>query len=280
MGSTDSLDIGIGVEMIFESWQEWDFMYWDEGLGILTLPWIRPFLPMMEVPSKLSAKPELWAELYKQTRVQYSSIGNLFTNQQIAEQKCLILKSAFEDLLLRSDLETVNGLCRWFHRHFRSENFSRAIHQWQFVLVKVIWPPDQLPCPINYPTFFEPLIAELSELVYYEHERIRIALLQMPTTFLVPAEDPDLIRMRRMLLVREQENGNTGDSEGNPIGDASIVYTVIAKELMIKAIKLINYHPEQKQLMAWLYEVSKTLGTYELEFSDVEVLRLYDGLLD
>jgi hypothetical protein len=279
MGSTASINFTIEVEMSSKSLQDWNFMYWNEGLGIPTLPWIGPFLTMMELPAKIAAQPELWIDLYARTRVMHPALDDFPDQQQLLTQERLLLKSAFDELLLRSDLETVNGLLHWFHRHFRNWNLSLAIQQWQFVLTRVIWPSNHLLPQISYPPCFEPLTTEIAELVWHEQEKMRLVLLQMPVTFLVPTEDRDLIEMRRMALEQKPENGMVGDSEGNPFGDASTVHTVICRELTIKAIKLINHHPERKELMRWLYEISLILGTYELEFSDVEALNLYDDFL-
>jgi hypothetical protein len=266
--------------MISEHWQEWDFIDWGKGLGLLTLPWIRPFLVIMEVPDQLAAQPELWTDLYEQARTQYFAPSGLVRSPRSLEQEHLPLQPAFERLLLRTDLKTVNDLCQWFDRHFRNNDFSRAIRQWQLLLTKVLWPPEQLFPKISYPNDFQPLIPELAQLVWHRPEQVRLELLAVPITFLVPAEDPDQIEMRRVILEQAREQGKVGDPEGNPWGDADRVYTVIGTELTIKAIQLINRHPERETLMTWLYEVNKVLNPDELAFLDVQILKLYDDSLN
>jgi hypothetical protein len=274
MVQSASIDFKVEVDMISESWENWDFIDWGNGLGILTLPWIEPFLIAMGVPSKIASDPEVWADLYAQVRLQYCSLGKLANHQKILEQEHLLLQLAFENLGERTDLETVHSLFRWFNRHFRNERLNLALRQWQHILTTAIWPPDRWRTEICHPTFLEPLI---SELVWFEAERVRLALLQMPITFLIPAEDPDIIEMRRILVEKRGEHNGTEVLEEDLHGDANTVNCVITKELIIKAIKLINRSPNRLEIMSWLNEITERVDIYTLEVSDIEILQLYSG---
>jgi hypothetical protein len=265
--------------MYLEMARNWDFIRWVDGLGLMTRAWSKPFLKPMGLPDQLCDNPELWNDLYWTARSQYNELDkaenySLYTNPRNVSSKINleVLKRAFEELALRTDVKTVELFCSWYNRHFEVEEISKIKNSWRWVLINGIWPSGQIIDKVVVPRCFELVKQDLATLVWHESEYFRIELSKMPVTFLLEINEPDNNYFREVIMSRTNKDGVIEDPKDEDIfGDASIMLDVIEVEATLKAIRIINSSPDRQQLMDYLYTVAD-LRNNSLRLSDQDIL--------
>jgi hypothetical protein len=263
--------------------REWDLISWVRGLGLLTLPWIKPFLPTMAIPEKLCNEPELWIDLYWKARnYSLSSMVNsevsLIKNHEkqvnrVQEINEFILRQSLDDLATRTDSETVNAFCEWFNRHFLNRKYQTAIYQWESILVKAILRSSNSGNTEIQTNSIQYLMAEISGLVWWEVEYTRLKLIKMPITFLEEVFD----ELKNPLSELLDEDGYLTHCDYEyPYGDAGIVSDIIHRELTLKALKLIHQSSleEEEEIIQWLTSLLDSSNGSKLEFSLIETIEL------
>jgi hypothetical protein len=264
--------------MSFETWNKIGNMACVEGLGILALPWIPQFLDAMNLPERIFHDSNLWHDLYFDTQEKSCLLKQLPDKSRIDELHRALWQGTLMRLCWETDVETVNALCEWLYRHFQNTPLENDLWQWQRLFWQVLWPSEKKAPHIIYPPKFEELGLQMVDLFWHQQEKIRESLLQIPLTYQISSEgDPDVMGIRQSMIAQALETGIAGDSEGNPVGDAGVVYKIIARELTIKAVRLINVAPDGEMLMEWLNKIATTVCNYEYLFSDAATLMLYDA---
>ena len=56
-----------------EFWKDWQPYFWVTALSLPTLPWARPFLEMMGLPTAMIEQPEVWASIGTQLLAEYNT---------------------------------------------------------------------------------------------------------------------------------------------------------------------------------------------------------------
>lgn len=269
--------------MYLEAWKDWNFIDWVDGLGLTTRPWIRPFLEPMGLPSCLCDDPDLWNDLYWNAREQYDLLATVDWIACPDDEWDVwsyinfdVLKTAFDTLAARTNLETAELFCLWYNRHFEMTRFNWDLHAWRWVLIRAIWHPDKLVDKIVVPECFELIKENLEQLVWFDSESFRLKLQKVPVTFLLKPDGPDRNGLIDAILSRTNAEGIIENPEHEDLfGDASIVLDVIERESALKALKIINSSPARNEIMEYLHSCAEILGLYSLKLSDREILELF-----
>jgi hypothetical protein len=258
-------------------WRNWDFIDWMKGLGILGLPWIRPFLPSLGVPQKLVVQPELWADLYKLARESYLENSIDWEGMEDSEDKILvdqylnwgILDHSFEQLLLRTDEQTVMDFCQWHDRNFCNHQYDVMVNQWHQVLMSMMRRSEDFSLDNQYLRLFKNLLPRLLEMVWSNPEKSRYQLLKIPISFelSLPAHllegDNDLQYMLELTSHPESFGCREHDIL---LGDTGIVEAVIHKQCIRDFLRLLECDPQLTEQLAYFRIIAKELDHVNLNF--------------
>ena len=172
-------------------WQDTNTTKWEQALSLPALPWARPLLPLMGLPSAMVEQPVVWEFIYTQALVEYQTriqtkdweVGIPGGWSRLVQQ---IFTKAFGQLTAQLGQETAINFEQWILLHFFSKQsnskeytFSIAMNMWGTVLNSAFFfieprnrvlipPPDEL----------LKLRLKIAELVSHKRQKEIIALVE------------------------------------------------------------------------------------------------------
>lgn len=127
-------------------WKESDTLNWLPALSLPVLPWARDFLPVLELPSPLVERPDIWAPIYERA-VAADKTGRQAKNWAVAMpgergelMRQVVTKALFE-LAEQLGQDVAVDFERWVRRHFLCHEVESAMFAWQLVLRNACRPP-------------------------------------------------------------------------------------------------------------------------------------------
>jgi hypothetical protein len=255
----------------------WNFIYWNKGLGVLTLPWIKSFLPFIGVTNELENNIDHWAELYFSARDTYLDSGKIesifpesrFENEQ---RNINILNQALNVFGERTNDKALEDLCLWFYCNFLNHNYLRAIRQWNSILTKAVLLSDSSIKKNSRSQLLDPLFLEIEDLIWWQTENFRLQLLEIPLTFPDTLEE-DFLSNKTEPAVTSLVNSDSLTSDSNhgiPIGYPGMVYDLIINNLTLDALQVIHLNNYSKEGELWLKSLSSS--TSRVDFSIIETI--------
>ncbi|HAG84343.1 MAG TPA: hypothetical protein DCL61_25105 [Cyanobacteria bacterium UBA12227] len=161
-------------------WRSPDQRYWLRAMSLPTLSWVRPFLPLLGLPTALVEQPDIWTPIYEQTTLEYRHRSEEFRNLDIevrdpAEAQILhqVISKALFKLAEQLGQEVAVEFEHWVRRHFLCHEVELAMNAWNYVLRAGCAPPNSRYDQVPPPDVLLPILSEIKDLVSLQH-RIEI----------------------------------------------------------------------------------------------------------
>ncbi len=161
-------------------WKSSDQYHWLGAMSLPTLSWVRPFLPLLGLPTALVEQPDIWTPLYEQMSVEYRHRSREFSNLEIEERDQaeaqllyqLISKALFQ-LAEELGQEVAVEFEHWVRRHFLCHEVELGMNAWNSVLRAGCAPPNSRCDQVPPPEVLLAILPEIKDLVSLQH-RIEI----------------------------------------------------------------------------------------------------------
>ena len=142
-------------------------------LSLPTLPWVRPILPQMGLPTALVEQPEVWAAIYasavaehqKRLKTKDWAVGTPDGWRNLVRQ---VVSKALQKLALEMGRDVAIDLERWVMRHFFCQELDWTMSRWYLVLDTACQPPNSDSRQIPPPAVLVPILPEIESIVNYE----------------------------------------------------------------------------------------------------------------
>jgi hypothetical protein len=224
------------------------------SLKVLTLPWVKPFLPEMGLPQFIVEKPEEWAPIYEAMFAEYTKLhdaalkelkpgaGHEYHTRTLPRVTLRSFLGGLTQLANKAGKDTAIELEHWVRRHFLSHKTEITLWEWGKIFRYAVLPANDRKNQIPPPDFiagFIPTMENLQSFWKYDEleERLKMA---MPT----PSAEELILTDGEILLS----------------SDARIIKDAILQQSTIEILKLLaqNLNREQKQDF---FEWSKLQGS-------------------
>ena len=161
-------------------WRSPDQYHWLDAMSLPTLSWVRPFLPLLGLPTPLVEQPDIWTPIYEQISVEYRNRSRELSNLAIevreqAEAQLLyqLISKALFKLAEELGQEVAVDFEHWVRRHFLCHEVELGMNAWQSVLRAGCAPPNSRYDQVPPPDVLLAILPEIKDLVSLQH-RIEI----------------------------------------------------------------------------------------------------------
>lgn len=143
-------------------------------LSLPTLPWARPVLTQMGLPSALVEQPEIWASIHASAVAEHQrrwetkdwAVGTPDGWRHLLRQ---VVTKALQKLALEMGRDVAIDLERWVMRHFLCRGLSWKMYVWYVVLDTACELPNfDNSMQIPPPAVLVPILPEIRSIVNYE----------------------------------------------------------------------------------------------------------------
>jgi len=157
-------------------WKSSDKSHWFSAMSLPTLSWVRPFLPLLGLPTALVEQPDIWTPIYQPTTLEYRHRTEEFRNLAIevrdqAEARILqqVITKALFKLAEGLGQEVAVEFERWVRRHFLCHEVELAMNAWESVLRAGCAPPNSRYDQVHPTDVLLPILPEIKDLVSLQH---------------------------------------------------------------------------------------------------------------
>lgn len=223
-----------------------------------TLPWAKPFLAVMGVPTALVERSQIWVHLATQAVVEYEirmqkaeGLGGKAYDRVSDETSLLVITQAFRQLANQLGRDVAFEMERWVQRHFLSQEVKSAMFDWELVLCSATYPPNSRGTQVFPPAVLEPLLPEITNLVGINRfNEIEYAL-----------------KRAQPSLTEEELQITKGEVVLNIVG--LTIHRVISQESTIRALRVIALklnQPERKEVVKWALTQAQAMSATAPEY--------------
>ncbi|MBE9116585.1 hypothetical protein IQ249_11805 [Lusitaniella coriacea LEGE 07157] len=146
---------------------------WLRALSLPVLPWVKPFLPLLDIPQLVQDNSSLWEEIYLQNLAALKVISESpepITREELETIYPLGILQAMHQLAEQGGVAVALELERWVRRYFRPHESHTPLCHWHSVLrlTFLLQRHDRIPPP----AVLEPLVPDIEKL-YRNFEEAR-----------------------------------------------------------------------------------------------------------
>lgn len=237
-------------------WKGWDAWRWIPALSLPTLPWTRPFLAIMGLPTSIVKYPEVWTPIYTQAVDEYhariqplSKLGGDEYTWAELKVKHIVLFKAFQNLEQQIDKTVAADLERWVRRNFLSFEVESATSAWQTVLHVGFLCNENHNNHIPPPNTLITLSPDIEEIIYYGIYGSQFIL-------------------NNMMPSLPQERVEETECETPWLKEILLVHQAISQELTLRVLKIIVSklnEQERSEFLQWALAQAEAISVTTLE---------------
>jgi hypothetical protein len=174
-------------------WNDLYSLYLFPSLKLLTVPWVKSFLPEIGLPQFIVEQPEKWTPIYEEMIANYTKLHDAAVKDLKPESgyeyhtridprtTLQAFLGGLQQLVRVSGKDTATDLEHWVRRHFLSHEVDSKTYNWRSIFCYAVLPPNDRKSQVLPPSFIAEFVPTMKNLQSFSkcdelEERIKEAM--------------------------------------------------------------------------------------------------------